>query len=83
VGIGILGGPVELSEEDWNRVNDVNIKSIFFTCRYVLPHMERQGGGAIINISSLASICENGTPYIEYSISKERVNQLIQSVAMR
>ena len=83
VGIGVLGGPVELSEEDWNRVNDVNIKSIFLTCKYVLPHMERQGRGAIINISSLASICDNGTPYVSYSASKAAVNQLTQSVAMQ
>jgi len=47
------------------------------------PTWKGRVGGAIINISSLASICENGTPYIEYSISKAAVNQLIQSVAMQ
>src|SRR3954468_5045421 len=45
VGIGIVGGPVELSEEDWDRVVDTNLKSMFLTCKHVLPHMERQGAG--------------------------------------
>ena len=83
VGIGVLGGPVELSEEDWDRVHAVNLKGIFLTCKYVLPHMEAQGGGAIVNISSLASIRDNGTGYIAYSTSKAGVNQLTQSVAMQ
>jgi NAD(P)-dependent dehydrogenase (short-subunit alcohol dehydrogenase family) len=83
VGIGILGGPVELSEEEWDRVNDVNAKSVFLTCKYVLPYMEKQGGGAIVNVSSLASICDNGTPYIAYSASKAAVNQMTQSIAMQ
>jgi NAD(P)-dependent dehydrogenase (short-subunit alcohol dehydrogenase family) len=83
VGIGALGGPVELSEEDWDRVHGANIKGIFLACKYVLPHMEEQGGGAIVNISSMASIRDNGTGYIAYSTSKAAVNQLTQSVAMQ
>jgi len=42
VGIVEVGGPVETSEESWDRVNDVNLKSMFLTCKHVLPHMERQ-----------------------------------------
>jgi len=83
VGIGVLGGPIETSEEDWDRVIAVNLKGIFLTCKYVLPYMERQGGGAIINISSLASIRDNGNAYVSYSASKAAVNQLTQSVAMQ
>ena len=45
VGIVEVGGPVETSEESWDRVNDVNLKSMFLTCKQVLPHMERQGNG--------------------------------------
>ena len=39
VGIVEVGGPVETSEESWDRVNDVNLKSMFLTCKKVLPHM--------------------------------------------
>jgi NAD(P)-dependent dehydrogenase (short-subunit alcohol dehydrogenase family) len=46
VGITIPGGPVELAEEDWDRVMRVNLKSMFLTCKHVLPQMERQGRGA-------------------------------------
>ena len=46
VGIGALGGAVELSESDWSRVIDTNLKSMFLTCKHVLPVMEKQGGGA-------------------------------------
>jgi hypothetical protein len=37
-------------------VNDVNSKSMFLTCKHVLPHMERQGKGAIVNIASVSGI---------------------------
>ena len=47
VGIVEVGGPVETSEESWDRVNGVNLKSMFLTCKQVLPHMVRQGKGAI------------------------------------
>jgi hypothetical protein len=73
VGIGVLGGPEDLSEEDWDRVLAINLKSVFLGCKYVLPHMVRQGGGAIVNISSAASIRDNGTPYIAYTASKAAV----------
>jgi len=59
VGIVEVGGPVETSEESWDRVNDVNLKSMFLTCKQVLPHMERQGNGAIVNIASVSGIRAN------------------------
>ena len=59
------------------------LKAFFSRADMYCPTWKGRVGGAIIKISSLASICENGTPYIEYSISKAAVNQLIQSVAMQ
>ena len=53
VGIVRIGGPVELAEEDWDRVHDVNLKSFYLTCKYVLPVMEERGQGAIVNIWSI------------------------------
>ena len=83
VGIVDLGGCVEASEESWDRVMNVNLKSMFLTCKFVLPHMERQGKGVIVNISSVASSRWLGIPYVSYSASKGAVNQLTQSVALQ
>jgi NAD(P)-dependent dehydrogenase (short-subunit alcohol dehydrogenase family) len=83
VGIGDLGGPVELSEEDWERVFATNLKSMFLTCKHVLPHMERQGSGAIVNISSLGAVRFAPYPMLSYSASKAGVNALTRSIAMQ
>ncbi|MCZ6678787.1 MAG: SDR family NAD(P)-dependent oxidoreductase [Candidatus Poribacteria bacterium] len=83
VGIVEVGGCVEASEESWDRVNAVNLKSIFLTCKYVLPYMEQQGGGAIVNISSIASIRWLGVPYVSYSATKGAINQMTQSIAVQ
>ncbi len=83
VGIVEVGGPVEISEESWDRVMDVNVKSMFLTCKHVLPLMEAQSKGAIVNLSSLAGIRWSGIPYVAYSTSKAAVLQFTQSVAMQ
>jgi len=53
-GIGGFGPVHEKSEEDWDRVLNTNLKSVFLVSRAVVPAMIRRGGGDIINISSLA-----------------------------
>jgi NAD(P)-dependent dehydrogenase (short-subunit alcohol dehydrogenase family) len=83
VGILEVGGPVEASEESWNRIVDVNLKSQFLTCKYCIPYMEEQGSGAIINISSVAGIRYLGVPYISYSATKAGSLQLTQSIALQ
>lgn len=83
VGIGTLGGPVELSEAAWDRVVDTNLKSMFLTCKYVLPHMEREKRGAIINVSSMAAVRFAPYPMLPYSASKAGVNALTGSIAMQ
>ncbi|TAN00846.1 MAG: SDR family NAD(P)-dependent oxidoreductase, partial [Rhizobiaceae bacterium] len=54
VGTEQLGGPVETEEADWDRVHEVNLKSVFLAYKHAIPVMERQGGGSIINVSSTA-----------------------------
>jgi NAD(P)-dependent dehydrogenase (short-subunit alcohol dehydrogenase family) len=83
--VGILeqGGPIEASEESWDRVHDVNLKSMFLTCKYVLPHMLEQGGGAIVNISSIAGLRYLGVPYISYSTTKGAIMNLTQAIALQ
>ena len=49
------GGIVTTAEADWDQVCDVNLKSVFLTCKHVVPVMERQGKGAIVNIASIAA----------------------------
>lgn len=83
VGIAIPGGPVDQTEEEWDRVIATNLKSMFLTCKHVIPVMERQGAGVITNISSLASIRYSGTPWISYSASKGGVNQFTQAIALQ
>jgi len=82
VGIGSTGGPVELSEDEWHRVFDVNVKSFFLTAKHVLPVMEKQGKGAIVNVSSIASIrSPKGISYLAYNASKGAVNSLTLAIA--
>jgi NAD(P)-dependent dehydrogenase (short-subunit alcohol dehydrogenase family) len=73
-------GPVKLKEEAWDRIYAVNVKSMYLTCKHVIPCMEEQGGGAIVNISSIASVC--ATPMLAYKTSKSAVNSLTHSIAM-
>ena len=56
VGLDRVGGPVETSEQSWDDVIRTNLTSQFLTCKYTLPVMERQRGGAIINMSSIAGL---------------------------
>jgi len=81
VGIGAGDGNVhQLSEEHWQRIFDVNLKSMFLTCKHVLPVMREQRSGSIVNISSVAAVC--AVPMLAYKVSKAGVNALTQQVAM-
>ena len=81
VGIEIPGDPVSTTEEDWDRVHAVNLKSVFLLGKHAIPHMERQGGGAIVNVSSVASIRWSPVPYVSYHTSKAALNHLTRIVA--
>lgn len=82
VGIGSADdGPVHrLSEETWDRVMDVNLKGMYLMCKGVIPQMREQGGGSIVNISSVAAIARY--PATTYKVSKAGVNALTHSLAM-
>jgi NAD(P)-dependent dehydrogenase (short-subunit alcohol dehydrogenase family) len=83
VGIAVLGGVVEVSEEEWDRVMAVNLKSCFLAMKHVIPVMEKQGGGSIINISSVAGIRYTGVPYATYYASKAAMNHLTRTTAVQ
>ncbi len=88
VGIAVTGGPVDLLEADWDRVAAVNIKSMFLTCKHVLPVMLAQAPnahglrGAIVNISSIAGIRWTGVSYLAYSTMKGAALPFTRSVAL-
>lgn len=82
VGIGTGDhGPVQLSEEAWDHIFDVNLKGVFLACKYVLPHMEKAEKGVIINISSAAAVCVSRV--LAYKTSKAGLNALTHAIAMQ
>lgn len=83
VGATHMGGPVELSEEQFKAALDLNIGPVYRSAKAVIPHMLRQGGGAIVNISSLAAIRWTGYPYFAYYATKAAVNQATVALAMQ
>jgi NAD(P)-dependent dehydrogenase (short-subunit alcohol dehydrogenase family) len=83
VGTAVLGGPVEVSEADWDRIFAINVKSVFLTCKHVLPHMERQGKGSIVNVASIGAIRDIGVAYVAYAASKAAVIGTTKSVALQ
>lgn len=82
VGIAQVGGVVEISEADWDRVFAVNLKSAFLTMKHVIPLMAEQGGGSIINISSIAAIRYTGVPYATYYATKAALSHLTRTTAV-
>ena len=82
VGGSRKGGPVELSEEDWDSQIDYNLKTVFLGCKYSLPHMEAAGGGSIINIASTSGIRWSGSAQGGYAATKAGVIQLSRVVAV-
>ena len=83
VGVTHMGGPVELDEEKFQAALDLNIGPVYRTAKAVLPHMLKAGGGAIVNISSLAAIRYVGYPYFAYYATKAAVNQATVALAMQ
>jgi len=83
VGIEVPGGINEIDEEDWDKTMTVNLKSMFLTCKYSIPHMEKQGGGCIINISSVNAIRTLSALSVPYSASKAGVIALTREIAIQ
>jgi len=83
VGTTIMGGPPELSEAQWHTSLDVNLASVYLTCKHVLPSMLERRKGVIINISSIAAIRYTGYPYPAYYASKAGVNQFTLGLVLQ
>ena len=83
VGGSVPGGAVEMSEEDWDTQMSFNLKSVFLTCKYVLPVMEGQGRGAIVNVGSIAGVRYLGRDMAAYYAAKAGLLQFTKAMAMR
>lgn len=82
VGGSAKGGAVELSEEDWDRQLDFNLKSVYLTCRSVLPLMTAQGSGAIVNTSSTSGLRWTGAAQVAYASAKAAILQFTKVTAV-
>jgi len=83
VGGSAPGGPVEMSEQVWDAQVDHNLKSVFLACKHVLPVMERQAGGVIINLASTSGLRWTGASQVAYAATKAAVIQLSRVVAVQ
>jgi NAD(P)-dependent dehydrogenase (short-subunit alcohol dehydrogenase family) len=82
VGRSEPGDPVTMDEDVWDEQMDVNLKTAFLACKHVLPVMERQGGGCVVNISSIAALRYVGKPQVAYAASKAALMQMTQTTAV-
>ena len=76
------GGPVSMSEASFDAQIDLNLKSVFLTCKYVIPVMEQKGTGSIVNIASISGIRFSGAAQVGYAVSKAGVIQFGRVVAI-
>ncbi|MGH6945632.1 MAG: SDR family NAD(P)-dependent oxidoreductase [Geminicoccaceae bacterium] len=82
VGIARTGGIVTTEEAEWDRVSDVNLKSVYLVCKHVIPLMRRGGKGSIINIASIAAHRWTGINYASYYATKGGVVALSRAIAL-
>jgi NAD(P)-dependent dehydrogenase (short-subunit alcohol dehydrogenase family) len=73
VGVTAPGDPVSLSEELWDKQIDINLKSVYLACHVVLPIMEKQKSGVVVNNASIAGLRYLGKPQVAYNAAKAAV----------
>jgi NAD(P)-dependent dehydrogenase (short-subunit alcohol dehydrogenase family) len=78
-----MGGPPDITLEDWRREIDINLTGAFLACKFVIPVMLSQKNGVITNISSVAAIRYTGYPYASYYAAKGGVNQFTVGLAIQ
>jgi len=80
VGIGGRGSVVEETQENWRRIMQVNVETMFLVSKHVIPAMMKSGGGAIVNVSSISALRPRGLT--AYSASKGAVIALTRAMAV-
>ena len=73
---------LDTSLEAWQRVQDVNLKSVFLCCRHGIPHLLERGGGSVINTASFVALVGAATSQISYTASKGAVLALSRELGV-
>src|SRR5437764_3289893 len=74
---------LDTSGEAWDRVQDVNTKGVFLCCKHGIPHLQRRGGGSVINVASFVAIVGAATSQISYTASKGAVLSMTRELAVQ
>ncbi len=77
------GSVLETTFEAWQRVQDVNLKSVFLCCKHGIPHLLDGGGGSVINTASFVSVMGAATSQISYTASKGGVLALSRELGVQ
>ncbi|QWD91674.1 SDR family NAD(P)-dependent oxidoreductase [Polynucleobacter sp. MWH-Braz-FAM2G] len=83
VGVGKVGGPMETSADDFDRIHKINVRSLLLAAQEVLPEMVERKTGNIIAISSVAGMRYLGYPHLAYSVTKAANTQFIRMIAQQ
>src|SRR5581483_5244757 len=73
---------LDTSLEAWQRVQDVNLKSVFLCCKHGIPHLLEAGGGSVINTASFVAVMGAATSQISYTASKGGVLALSRELGV-
>jgi len=74
---------LETSEENWDRVQAINLKGPFFVAKHGIPHLVRAGGGSVINVGSVSALCGFTLAQDSYTAAKGALISLTKSLAIQ
>jgi NAD(P)-dependent dehydrogenase (short-subunit alcohol dehydrogenase family) len=77
------GSVLETTSDAWDRVQAVNTKGVFLCCKHGIPHLQRRGGGSVINVASFVAIVGAATSQISYTASKGAVLSMTRELAVQ
>lgn len=80
-GVFVRNAITEVSDDEWDRVLNLNLRGYFYTCRRLIPEMLKQGGGKIVNMSSIHGLRGTGTA-VTYCASKGAVENFTRQLAV-
>jgi NAD(P)-dependent dehydrogenase (short-subunit alcohol dehydrogenase family) len=76
-------GPEDTDQGVWDRTIAINLTGVFHCCRFGLPALQRAGGGAILNMSSLVAVMGAAVPQLAYTASKGGVLAMTREIAVQ
>jgi NAD(P)-dependent dehydrogenase (short-subunit alcohol dehydrogenase family) len=71
-----------MEERVWDAQTNINLKSVYLCCHHILPLMEAQGSGVVVNVASVAGLRYIGKPQVAYSATKAGVIQFTKATAV-